>query len=248
VLFALRNPVDDLSPPGAASEAARRLGREVVALDQAQIRALCETAASLTGPEGACTHALIETLYGLGLRASEAASLNISDLHLDDPDDPFVVVHGKGAKQRAVAVPTVARTVLERYLRTARPELRARDRTPRSDQAHHRDADAVFLTARGRRIGRTSIWRTVQDVARRAGLIGDDRDERVFPHALRHSCGTHLIQAGIDIRYVQAHLGHASPVTTEIYTHVTAAHLRDDFDRAHPRARRAPHPKGAGSR
>ena len=62
--------------------------------------------------------------------------------------------------------------------------------------------------------------------------------ERVFPHALRHSCGTHLIQSGVDIRYVQAHLGHASPVTTEIYTHVTAAHLREDFDRAHPRSRR----------
>ena len=57
---------------------------------------------------------------------------------------------------------------------------------------------------------------------------------RVFPHALRHSCGTHLIQSGVDIRYVQAHLGHASPVTTEIYTHVTAAHLREDFDRAPP--------------
>ena len=66
----------------------------------------------------------------------------------------------------------------------------------------------------------------------------------MFPHALRHSCGTHLIQSGVDIRYVQAHLGHASPVTTEIYTHVTAAHLREDFDRAHPagapRRRRAP--------
>lgn len=248
VLFALRNPVDDLSPPGGAADAGRRLEREVVALDQSQIRALCEAAATMSGPLGTCTHALIETLYGLGLRASEAASLNISDLHLEDPADPFVVVHGKGAKQRAVAVPTVARSVLERYLRTARPELRARDRAPRPDQTRHRDADAVFLTSRGRRIGRTSVWRTVQDVARRAGLIGDDDDTRVFPHALRHSCGTHLIQAGVDIRYVQAHLGHASPVTTEIYTHVTASHLREDFDRAHPRARRSAQPPGAGPR
>ena len=78
------------------------------------------------------------------------------------------------------------------------------------------------------------------DVADRAGLRADGA--RVFPHALRHSCGTHLIQSGVDIRYVQAHLGHASPVTTEIYTHVTAAHLREDFDRAHPRARRAAQP------
>jgi integrase/recombinase XerD len=94
----------------------------------------------------------------------------------------------------------------------------------------------VFLSARGRRLGRAAVWRIVADVADRAGLR--EGGERVFPHALRHSCGTHLIQSGVDIRYVQAHLGHASPVTTEIYTHVTAAHLREDFDRAHPRARR----------
>lgn len=236
-LLALRNPVEDLSPPGGVADAKRQLGREVVALDQAQIRAMCEAAARSGGPEGAGRHALIETLYGMGLRASEAASLNVSDLHLDDPDDPFVVVHGKGARQRAVAVPTVARSVLLAYLRIGRPELRARDVRPRADQARHRDADAVFLTPRGRRIGRTSVWREVQAVAERAGLVADG--QRVFPHALRHSCGTHLIQAGVDIRYVQAHLGHASPVTTEIYTHVTAAHLREDFDRAHPRSRRA---------
>jgi site-specific recombinase XerD len=236
-MFALHNPVQDLSPPGGVADAKRQLGREVVALDQAQIRAMCEAAAHTGGPEGACRHALIETLYGMGLRASEAASLNISDLHLDDPDDPFVVVHGKGSRQRAVAVPTVARNVLLAYLRVGRPELRARDVKPRSDQTRHRDADAVFVTTRGRRIGRTSVWREVQAVAERAGLVADG--QRVFPHALRHSCGTHLIQAGVDIRYVQAHLGHASPVTTEIYTHVTAAHLREDFDRAHPRSRRA---------
>jgi site-specific recombinase XerD len=225
-LLALRNPVQDLSPPGGVADAKRQLGREVVALDQAQIRAMCEAAARSGGPEGAGRHALIETLYGMGLRASEAASLNVSDLHLDDPDDPFVVVHGKGARQRAVAVPTVARSVLLAYLRIGRPELRARDVRPRADQARHRDADAVFLTPRGRRIGRTSVWREVQAVAERAGLVADG--QRVFPHALRHSCGTHLIQAGVDIRYVQAHLGHASP-----------AHLREDFDRAHPRSRRA---------
>lgn len=236
-LFALRNPVQDLSPPGGVADAKRRIGREVVALDQGQLRALCDAAAAQPGPEGARTRALIETLYGLGLRASEAASLNVSDLHLDDPDDPFVLVHGKGARQRAVAVPTVARTALLAYLTVGRPELRARDVRPRGDQQRHRDADAVFLTARGRRIGRTSVWREVQAVAERAGLVADG--QRVFPHALRHSCGTHLIQAGVDIRYVQAHLGHASPVTTEIYTHVTAAHLREDFDRAHPRSRRA---------
>jgi site-specific recombinase XerD len=133
-------------------------------------------------------------------------------------------------------VPRGALVALTGYLRVGRPELRARDRSPRADQARHRDADAVFLSGRGRRLGRAAVWRIVTTVADRAGLRGDGA--RVFPHALRHSCGTHLIQSGVDIRYVQAHLGHASPVTTEVYTHVTAAHLREDFDRAHPRSRK----------
>lgn len=235
-LFALESPVRDLGPPGGVADAHRRLGREIVALDQAQVRAMCEAAARLNGPLGARTHALVESLYGLGLRASEAASLNLSDCHLDDADDPYVIVHGKGARQRAVAVPAMARSALLAYLTVGRPELRAADRRPRPDQTRHRDADAVFLTVRGRRMGRAAVWEAVQQVAKAAGLLEDG--QRIFPHALRHSCGTHLIQSGVDIRYVQAHLGHASPVTTEIYTHVTAAHLREDFDRAHPRSRR----------
>lgn len=235
-LLALRNPVDDLSPPGGVAQARERLGREVVALDQAQMRSMCDAAARRPGPEGARMRALVEVLYGCGLRAGEAAGLNVSDLHLEDAEDPFIVVDGKGSRKRAVAVPAVAREALLAYLRVGRPELRARDTHPRRDQARHRDADAVFLTGAGRRLGRSGVWREVQAVAAAAGLI--EQGQRVFPHALRHSCGTHLIQSGVDIRYVQAHLGHASPVTTEIYTHVTAAHLKDDFDRAHPRSRR----------
>lgn len=236
-LFALESPTANLAPPGGVADRKRALGREIVALDQAQVRAMCDAASRIGGAEGARTHALIETLYGLGLRASEATALNISDLHLDDADDPFVIVHGKGSRQRAVAVPALARRAILAYLSVGRPELRARDRRPRPDQGKHRDADALFLTPRGRRIGRSAVWQVVQQVAGAAGLLADG--QRVFPHALRHSCGTHLIQAGIDIRYVQAHLGHASPVTTEIYTHVTASHLREDFDRAHPRSRRS---------
>ena len=233
----LENPVRDLRPPAAAGEGGQEMiGREAVSLSPAAVRRMCEVAAG-PGPLGARTAALVEVLYGCGLRASEAAGLDLSACHLDDPDDPFLMVLGKGGRRRAVAVPRGALASLTAYLRTARPVLRARDRTPRPDQAHRRDADAVFLSARGRRLGRAAVWRIVTDVADRAGLR--EGGERVFPHALRHSCGTHLIQSGVDIRYVQAHLGHASPVTTEIYTHVTAAHLREDFDRAHPRARRA---------
>jgi site-specific recombinase XerD len=234
-LYRLESPVADLGPPSDA-DGQDRIGREVVALPQGAVMQMCEVAAALPGPLGARTHALVEVLYGCGLRASEAASLDLSACALDDAEDPYVEVHGKGGRNRAVAVPRTARQALITYLAVGRPELRARDRSPRPAQARHRDADAVFLGARGRRLGRADVWRIVTEVADKAGVRGDG--VRVFPHALRHSCGTHLIQAGVDIRYVQAHLGHASPVTTEIYTHVTAAHLKDDFDRAHPRARR----------
>lgn len=234
----LPNPVEDLRPPAGAAPGQERLSREVAALTPSQVRRLCDAAAAMPGPAGLRTHALIEVLYGCGIRAAEAAGLDIRALHLDDPGDPHVVVLGKGGRYRAVAVPMVAREALGRYLAAGRPALRALDVRPRPDQARHRDADAVFLGARGRRVGRSDVWREVRRVADLAGLASEG--VRVFPHALRHSCGTHLVQAGVDIRYVQAHLGHASPVTTEVYTHVTASHLRDDFDRAHPRARRSP--------
>jgi len=222
----LENPVSDLRPPGAAGA---RGGGEVVAFAQSDMRRLLE-AARRAGPVGARDVALIEILYGCGLRASEAVGLNVSACNLDDGEDPYLVVTGKGARVRAVAVPQGARVALQAYLRVGRPELVARRRGTGTA-----GADAVFVSVRGRRLAREDVWRIVTAVGRRAGLL--DEGGRVFPHALRHSCGTHLIQAGVDIRYVQAHLGHASPVTTEVYTHVTAAHLKADFDRAHPRAR-----------
>ena len=234
-LLRLPNPVEELRPPAAAGEGGQeRLGRQLVDLAPPEIRSLLGAAAA-PGPLGARDVALIELLYGCGLRATEAAGLDLSACHLEESGDPHVWVTGKGGRVRAAAVPRSALEALEVYLRTGRPELRARDRHPRPEQSRHRDADAVFLGSRGRRLGRAGVWLVVTRAADRAGLRRDGR--RVFPHALRHSCATHLIQAGVDIRYVQAHLGHASPVTTEVYTHVTAAHLRDDFDRAHPRAR-----------
>jgi integrase/recombinase XerD len=234
-LFALENPVAELRSP-AEDGGQERVAREIVALPQADARAMCEAARAMPGPLGSRTWALVEVLYGCGLRAGELAGLDVSACQLDDAEDPYMVVHGKGARQRAVAVPRAALDALSAYLSTGRPELRARDRRPRPGQSRHRDADAVFLNARGRRLARGSVWRIVRQVAEAAGLDADGR--RIFPHALRHSCGTHLIQSGVDIRYVQAHLGHASPVTTEVYTHVTAAHLKDDFHRAHPRSTR----------
>ncbi|MDX6644637.1 MAG: integrase/recombinase XerD, partial [Miltoncostaeaceae bacterium] len=205
-LFALETPLRELRPPGAAAAGGDASGGEMVALSQAEVRRLCEAAEAMPGPLGARTRALVEVLYGCGLRASEIAALDLSACHLDDREDPHVVVTGKGARTRAVAVPSVAREALLAYLAVGRPELRARVRETRG---RSRDADAVFLSTRGRRITRGDVWRLVARAAERAGVRTDDR--RAFPHALRHSCGTHLIQAGVDIRYVQAHLGHASP-------------------------------------
>ena len=243
--FALENPARDLRPPAAAGRGRpggdRPRGGGAVPGRRA---ARCARPRAGPGPLGARTSALVEVLYGCGLRASEAAGLDLSACHLDDPDDPFLLVRGQGraaagrwrcrARRSRACAPTCA---------SGRPELRARDRRPRRDQARHRDADAVFLSARGRRLGRGG---GVAHRGRRRPTGPGLRDDgaRVFPHALRHSCGTHLIQSGVDIRYVQAHLGHASPVTTEVYTHVTAAHLREDFDRAHPRARTRRLPPG----
>ena len=235
-LFDVGNPVTELRPPAESDRDQGRIERELVSLTLAEALALCDAASKAQGPLGRRTEALIEVLYGCGLRASEAVQLDCSSLQLDDAEDPYLVVRGKGGRLRAVSVPLQARAALIAYLANARPELRARDRTPRGDQAKHRDGDAVFVGTRGRRLGRADVWRIVTHIAKVAGITSDGR--RVFPHALRHSCGTHLIQAGVDIRYVQAHLGHASPVTTEIYTHVTASHLHADFDRAHPRSRR----------
>ena len=228
----LENPVTELRPPGAAAGSSGHGAGEVVAFAQSDMRRLLD-AARRPGPVGARDVALIEILYGCGLRASEAVGLDVSACNLDDPEDPYLVVTGKGARVRAVAVPHGARVALEAYLRIGRPELIARRRHGGAG-----DADAVFVSVRGRRLAREDVWRIIAAIGQRAGLTQEGG--RVFPHALRHSCGTHLIQAGVDIRYVQAHLGHASPVTTEVYTHVTTAHLKADFDRAHPRARSGP--------
>ncbi len=222
-------------PP--ARGARRRSAGEVVSLSPAAVRRMCEVAAG-PGPLGARTAALVEVLYGCGLRASEAAGLDLSACHLDDPDDPFLHGPRQGRQAarggRAARSPGVAHGLPAHRppgAARARPHARGPTRPTTATPTPSSSAPAGGASA-ARPCGASSpTWPTAPACAT-AG-------ERVFPHALRHSCGTHLIQSGVDIRYVQAHLGHASPVTTEIYTHVTAAHLREDFDRAHPRARRA---------
>ena len=134
-------------------------------------------------------------------------------------------VFGKGAKERVVPVGRLARAALETYLSRGRPEL------ARSGSAARRAGDAVFLNARGGRLTRQGCWGIVRDAGGRAGL-GD----RVHPHVLRHSCATHLLDHGADIRVVQEVLGHASVSTTQVYTKVSPERLRAVYRSAHPRS------------
>jgi len=166
--------------------------------------------------------ALLELLYAAGLRVSEALRLDGDDLDLDGGS---VRVIGKGDRERVVPVGDVAVGWLRRYLATGRPALAAADRV-RSARG-----GPVFLSDRGRRLGRNHAWLVVKRAAAAAGL-----GERISPHTLRHSYATHLLEGGADLRVVQELLGHASISTTQIYTHLTGERIREVYARAHPRA------------
>ena len=172
--------------------------------------------------------ALFELAYASGLRASELCGLDRTRLHLGDLS---VSVLGKGNRARLVPFGRAAARALREYLERGRPVLaaprrRARTAAGRAGTRH----DAVFLNARGGRLGRVGFWKILRGHARAAGL-----GARVHPHALRHSFATHLLQGGADLRVVQELLGHASVTTTAIYTHLDRAYLREVHRTFHPR-------------
>jgi len=192
------------------------------ALDEGQVTALLGGVES-DGPRGQRDRALLEVLYATGIRISEAVGLELDDLDLEDG---VVRVLGKGDKERVVPIGRTARGVLEDYLRDGRLQLRA----ARSRRAA--DTDAVFLNARGTRISRQACWTIVQRAGSRAGI-----DAELSPHVLRHSCATHMLDHGADLRVVQELLGHASISTTQVYTKVSPDRLRAVYEASHPRAR-----------
>ena len=166
---------------------------------------------------------MLEVLYAGGMRISELVGLDRADVDLEGG---LVRVFGKGAKERIVPIGRPARLAVEDYLRSARPALE------RSGSGARAAGDALFLNARGGRLTRQGCWAVVRAASARAGL-GD----RVHPHVLRHSCATHLLDHGADIRVVQEVLGHASVSTTQVYTLVSAERLRAVYESAHPRSR-----------
>lgn len=168
--------------------------------------------------------ALLETLYGCGLRASEACGLDMAGLHLDDG---FMVVMGKGSKERLSPVSGMAEEWLRRYVEGgARAQLSLKAKSPRPE-----DLGAVFLNARGGRLTRQGLFGVVRKAGEAAGI------EALHPHTLRHSFATHMLEGGADLRVIQQILGHANIATTQIYTHVDRRHVREEYMAAHPRAK-----------
>jgi integrase/recombinase XerD len=174
------------------------------------------------GPAGLRDRAMLETLYGCGLRVSELTGLDLTDVDLAEG---FVRVFGKGGKERVVPVAGMARHALGAYLAHGRPYLRPKSSLRGSDTA------AIFLNTRGTRISRRGVFAIVRKYGARVGL------ESMHPHTLRHSFATHLLEGGADLRALQEMLGHADISTTQVYTHVDRRHVREEYLSTHPRAR-----------
>ena len=169
--------------------------------------------------------ALMEFLYATGARISEACDLNLNDI---DISQRVVRLFGKGSKERVVPFGRIAAEQMESFLSTGGRELLVPDQWARST-----DRDAVFLTNRGRRLNRQKAWSIVRDAGIRSGLT-----HVLSPHVLRHSCATHMLEHGADLRIVQEMLGHATISTTQIYTKVSQERLLEVYRNAHPRAQK----------
>lgn len=202
------------------------------ALDVDQVLALLDSVAGDT-PVALRDRCLLELLYGTGMRVSEAVGLDLGDV---DSERRLVRCFGKGAKERVVPLGTHLLGALDQWIVRGRPAL--------SRGGAARVGDALFLNARGTsRLTRQGAWLVLKRHAERAGL-----GEHVSPHVLRHSCATHMLEGGADIRLVQEFLGHASIGTTQVYTRVSRHHLHEVFVSSHPRARDRPRNRAPGKR
>ena len=192
-------------------------------LTEAEVEALL-AAPDLATPLGLRDRAMLELLYATGLRVSELVGLTLPQLRGigqrgDRPRDiDFLVIFGKGSKERLVPIGDQAVDWLQRYLREVRPELAA---------GRH---EVVFVNSMGEPMSRVGFWKNLGAFGRKAGI------RALSPHVLRHSFATHLLEHGADLRAVQMMLGHASLSTTQIYTHIHQQRLKSLYDRHHPRA------------
>jgi integrase/recombinase XerD len=203
------DPTAELRGPGKPQYLPRVLSRD-------------EVTRLLSQPKGADPlavrdRAILELMYACGLRASEAVGLELADVDLEEG---ILRARGKGSKERLVPIGREALAAVRGYCRSSRPELLG-------DRAQQR----LFLNRRGGSLTRQGLYKIVQGHARRAGL-----QQKMSPHTLRHTFATHLLAGGCDLRSLQEMLGHADLATTQVYTHLSAARLKDAYFEAHPRA------------
>ncbi|MGE7941931.1 site-specific tyrosine recombinase XerD [Lysinibacillus xylanilyticus] len=169
-------------------------------------------------PQGVRDVAMLELLYGSGMRISELIALDLADIHLTMG---FVRVFGKGGKERIIPLGKSALSALSTYLDGARSQL----------QGKYPKTDAFFINQRGKRLTRQGCWKLMKEHALKAGI-----QHELTPHTLRHSFATHLVENGADLRAVQEMLGHADISTTQIYTHISKSRLSEVYKQFHPRA------------
>jgi integrase/recombinase XerD len=214
---AAADPMEDVEIP-------RFQRRLPVVFSERDVQAVIEAPADASA-RGVRDRAILELLYGSGLRISEVLGLDVPDVNLVQG---FVLARGKGRKERVVPISEPCRDAVDRYIKDARPLLMVRKRP-----ALRGRRDPLFVTARGTVLTRQGFFKNLQAYGIQAGLV-----HSISPHKLRHSFATHLVEGGADLRSVQEMLGHADLGTTELYTHVSDARRRDTFFSAHPHARR----------
>ena len=198
---------------------APKIGRKLpVFLSLEEINRIIQ-AIDLSTMEGGRNKAMMETLYGCGLRVSELVHLRISNLFFKDG---FIKITGKGDKERLVPVGSVAQEEILHYLNKIRPFV----------DVKRGYEDILFLNRRGRKLSRVMIFTIIKELARKAGI-----KKNISPHTFRHSFATHLVEGGADLRAVQEMLGHESITTTEIYTHLDRDYLRSAIIQFHPRSK-----------
>lgn len=203
------NPMDLIESP--------KIGRKLPdTLSQVEIDELV-AAIDLSKPEGERNRAMIETLYGCGLRVSELINLQISDLYFQED---FIKVTGKGDKQRFVPISEVNK----KYITIYRKEIRVHQTVQKGFD------DVLFLNRRGKQLTRAMVFTIIKQLAVKIGL-----NKSISPHTFRHSFATHLLENGADLRAIQQMLGHESITTTEVYMHVDRTHLTDVMNKFHPR-------------
>ena len=221
-----------------------RVGRSLPKfLSEEEVERLLDQAAKEESAEGRRDWAMLELLYATGLRVSELVSLDVQDVNLHDG---YIRCIGKGSKERITYMYSRAVRVLGTYMEEARPLLLspAGAANPKADNDRNgveirnersgkpgATEKALFINHRGDRLTRQWVWNVLKAYAEKASL-----DVPITPHILRHSFATHMLQGGASLRHVQELLGHSSITTTQVYTHLTTEHVRQEYDKSHPRA------------